>query len=63
MPYVLKWDNMLLLSRSVLISSHVSGLKVLTLFKNYLGFRSSRHNGAEGLGLRSEQVKSTLMKC
>lgn len=57
MPYVLKWDSRLLLSRSALISSHVSGLKGLILFKNYLGFRSSWHNRAEGLGLHSEQVK------
>lgn len=57
MPHVLKWENKLLLSGSALISSHVSGLKVLILFKNYLGFRSSWHNGAEGFGLHSEQVK------
>lgn len=63
MPYVLKWDDNLLLSRSALISSHASGLKVLILFRRYLRFRSSWHNGVEGLGLHSEQVKRVLMGC
>jgi len=67
MPYVLKWGDKLLLRRSVLVAqvavAITSGLKVLILLKDYVGFGPSWCNRAEVLGLRSEQVKIILMKC
>lgn len=67
MPYVLKYDDKLLVKRSALVAymaaATTSGLKVLILLKNYVGFRPSLCNGAEVLGFCSEQVKRILMKC